>query len=150
MSEDTIIVCGGRNYSDANLVDSYLSRLTKPFRIVTGKCPTGADFLAAEWARANASKGVELREYPADWARHGRAAGPIRNQQMLDEEQPCAVVAFPGKRGTKDMKDRAKAAGVPIYEPVAQMTKAMRDLIETGVMPTVALRKAWAKHEDKP
>ena len=29
-----------------------------------------------------------------DWATHGRAAGPIRNQAMLQEGKPDVVVAF--------------------------------------------------------
>lgn len=47
-------------------------------------------------------------------ATNGKAAGPIRNQRMLDEGKPDLVVAFPGGRGTADMVRRAKAAGVPV------------------------------------
>jgi hypothetical protein len=54
--------------------------------------------------------------YPADWAKHGRAASPIRNQQMLDEGRPNLVVAFPGGRGTADMVRRARSAGVEVIE----------------------------------
>ena len=59
-----------------------------------------------------------MRIFPADWIRHGRAAGPIRNEQMLREGCPDLVVAFhddPGLgRGTADMVRRALAAGVPV------------------------------------
>jgi len=41
--------------------------------------------LGIEWAEAN---GIEVARFPADWDTHGRAAGPIRNQQMLDEANP--------------------------------------------------------------
>jgi hypothetical protein len=51
----------------------------------------------------------------ADWNTHGRAAGPIRNQRMLDEVKPELVVAFPGGRGTADMVRRAREAGVNVY-----------------------------------
>ena len=44
--------------------------------------------------------------------RNGRKAGPIRNQQMLDEGRPSLVVAFPGGRGMADMVRRARNAGV--------------------------------------
>ena len=53
---------------------------------------------------------IEL--FPADWKVRGRAAGHIRNQQMLDEGRPHLVVAFPGGRGTADMVRRARAAGI--------------------------------------
>jgi len=52
----------------------------------------------------------------AKWSKHGRAAGPIRNQEMIDECKPDLVVAFPGGRGTADMVRRAKAAGIRVIE----------------------------------
>jgi len=109
----TIIVCGGRDFSDAAAVAAYLGRLTRPFRIVTGGAP-GADALAQDWASRHA---VPCDVVPADWATHGRAAGPLRNQRMLDEHQPVAVIAFPGGRGTLDMVRRAEAAGVRVFRP---------------------------------
>jgi hypothetical protein len=45
---------------------------------------------------------VTVEAHPADGKKHGRAAGPIRNQKM-PEEKPELVVAFPGGRGTADM-----------------------------------------------
>lgn len=60
--------------------------------------------------------GVPVEVYPADWEKDGRAAGPIRNQRMLDEGKPDLVLAYPStkhaSRGTMDMVRRAKAAGV--------------------------------------
>jgi len=63
------------------------------------------------WARI---KEVAVQVFPADWETHGKAAGPIRNQRMLDEGRPDLVVAFPGGRGTSDMVARAKRAGVEV------------------------------------
>ena len=76
----------------------------------------GADYLAARWAENN---GIPCKAYPADWDRHGRAAGPIRNQMMLDTEKPFAVIAFPGGRGTDDMRKRAIAIGVHVWAPLS-------------------------------
>jgi hypothetical protein len=52
----------------------------------------------------------------ADWDKHGRAAGPIRNQQMLDEGKPDLVVAFllPQGSGTLDMIRRTEKAGIEV------------------------------------
>ena len=52
-------------------------------------------------------------EVPADWDRHGRAAGPIRNAEMI-ARSPAAVIAFRGGRGTADTVRRANAADVPV------------------------------------
>lgn len=74
---------------------------------------SGADGLADRAARV---LGCDIDVYPADWPRYGKAAGPMRNQQMVDEGKPDVVLAFPGGRGTADMVRRAKAAGVRVVE----------------------------------
>lgn len=57
---------------------------------------------------------VAYLNYPADWEKHGRAAGPIRNEKMLIVGTPDMVLAFPGGRGTADMIRKAEAAGLPV------------------------------------
>lgn len=73
----------------------------------------GADHLAKEEAR---KLRIPVETYPADWGAHGRKAGGIRNQEMLDKGRPTLVYAFPTKetRGTWDMVRRARAAGVEV------------------------------------
>lgn len=62
---------------------------------------------------------MNVEKYPADWEKYGKVAGPIRNQQMLDEGKPDVVYAFTddlsNSRGTADMCRRANKAGVPVY-----------------------------------
>lgn len=60
------------------------------------------------------ARGITVEPHPADWKRHGRAAGPIRNQKML-EEKPEMVVAFPGGKGTADMVKKAGQAGIEVF-----------------------------------
>lgn len=82
--------------------------------VVISGMARGADTHAAEWAKR--TPGVTLVPFPADWASHGRRAGPIRNRQMLREGQPDLVVAFSqGSPGTRDMVEVAKAAALPTY-----------------------------------
>lgn len=109
-----VLVCGGRDYADRAYLWSVLDGMGPPevSAIISGMAP-GADSLAAEWA---VRFGFPLHTFPADWRAHGRAAGPIRNQRMLDEGKPDIVVASPGGHGTADMVRRAKAAGVPVRE----------------------------------
>jgi hypothetical protein len=102
-----VIVTGGRDYTNRESVVNTLSQLDITELAHGGA--SGADALAAEWAR---STGLKVCLYPADWITHGRAAGPIRNQWMLDDFAPDAVVAFPGKRGTAHMISIAKSAGI--------------------------------------
>lgn len=113
-----VLVCGGRDYSNRAQVFAeldILSGFNMKLCVISGGA-TGADALAEEWARANIGKrrGVSFRGFKADWKKHGKAAGPIRNQAMLDKGQPDLVLAFPGSRGTADMVTRAKAAGIEV------------------------------------
>jgi hypothetical protein len=66
---------------------------------------------AAWWAK---QFGIQTLAFPADWKTHGKAAGFIRNQRMLDEGKPDLVLGFPGGSGTADMCSRAERAGVRV------------------------------------
>ena len=108
-----IIVCGGRDYADAKRLAEVLNEVADAhpdFTLVHGGAK-GADALAHEWALG---WGI-IEVFRADWAKHGRAAGPIRNRQMLDAGADL-VVAFPGGSGTADMVRQARARGVPVRE----------------------------------
>lgn len=109
-----LLVCGGRDYSDEEHVYRVLNVFHEKYCIsviVTGAA-RGADYLAGKWANEN---NISLVEYPADWRKHGKAAGPIRNQEMLEKESPNAVLAFPGGSGTADMIGRARKGGIDVY-----------------------------------
>jgi hypothetical protein len=61
-------------------------------------------------------RGGLTKGYPADWGQHGKAAGPIRNQEMVDLGGFDICLAFPGpdSTGTWDCVKRAVKAGVPV------------------------------------
>ena len=110
----TLLVCGGRSFADDRLLetalDALVARLGAPALVVAGGA-AGADTLAIRWA---ARRKFKRRVEPADWAAHGKAAGPIRNQKMLDLYRPGVVVAFPGGVGTADMVRRSRLAGAEV------------------------------------
>jgi hypothetical protein len=106
-----ILVCGGRDYDDRTKVFETLDTL-KPSVIIEGGA-RGADWIAATWGMENR---VPRMRFDADWQTHGKAAGPIRNQLMLDQGNPDLVLAFPGGKGTADCVRRARAAGIEVME----------------------------------
>ena len=71
----------------------------------------GVDQMCAEEA---IRRGWNTEAYPANWTRFGKAAGPIRNQEMVDLG-PDFFIAFPvpHSRGTRDCIRRAKEAKIP-------------------------------------
>lgn len=126
-----ILVCGGRDFDDEELLNKILDQycrdedlysirptknnpewdtLSAPIVIHGGA--SGADTLADKWAKGHH---FEVREYKADWNKHGRSAGPIRNAEML-KENPDVVFAFSGGLGTLDMIKKSKKAGVKVIE----------------------------------
>ncbi len=110
-----VLVCGGRDYSDFQMVINTLAhiRRNRGIRVLMHGGAPGADALADKWGKlAN----VAIEVYKADWKKYGRAAGPMRNERMLKTGKPDLVVAFPGGRGTADMVARARAAGVEVME----------------------------------
>ena len=112
-----ILVCGGRGFSNRSRFDSIMDWFADAHDLVIiHGGARGADNLAGDWADVNRT-GLEV--YPADWDKYGKAAGFIRNQQMLDEGKPDLVVAFPGGNGTADMIRRARKAGIEVLKVVA-------------------------------
>lgn len=77
----------------------------------------GADRFSEEALRLAWGEDFWVERFPADWKRHGRAAGPLRNARMLSEGRPDFWVAFQMKgaanKGTSDMLRRAQKAGIP-------------------------------------
>jgi len=80
----TVQVCGGRDFNNLPLFDRTMDALHAEHsftRVVHGGA-RGADVMAQFWTGAT---GIPISVYHADWKRDGLAAGPIRNQRMLDE-----------------------------------------------------------------
>ena len=135
MAEYKILICGGRQYGIStdtrdenantlakkqverahdlltNLVQ-VLMTMDKEVTIIHGDA-IGADRLGGAWAEIH---DLPVQKFPADWDKYKKAAGPIRNTQMLKEGKPDLVVAFPGGFGTNHMIKIATQAGVKVYE----------------------------------
>jgi hypothetical protein len=111
----TVVVCGGRDYDRPQRVFDVLDDLhaREPITRLAHGGARGADRWANEWLY---SRGIEGCVYLPDWNRHGKAAGPIRNRQMLDTEKPLILVAFPGGRGTADCVRAARERDIPVLE----------------------------------
>jgi hypothetical protein len=114
-----IIVTGSRSWTDEQAVWDALDQATAGHDpanlvIVHGDCRTGADRYAITWA---AVRRVSHEAFFANWAQHGKAAGPIRNRAMVNAGADL-VLAFPlgTSRGTRDCMAAARNAGIPVKE----------------------------------
>jgi hypothetical protein len=105
-----VLICGGRDYRNIDLVFKVLDEIKDISCIISGGA-TGADRLAETYA---AKRNIKTEIYKADWTKYGPAAGPIRNGLMLQLGRPDLIVAFPGGKGTSDMIRKGVAAGVSV------------------------------------
>lgn len=141
-----VLVCGGRSFASwpaagtiwrptaterfaayglFSILDGLLDDAITSMRsmeLVHGDCPRGADAIAAHWAASHPE--VQVETHPADWDRFGRAAGPIRNQAMVDSLDPTdphhlVVAAWDrSSRGTASTVAAARKRGLSVLEVV--------------------------------
>lgn len=102
-----LLIAGSRDWQDETQIRQALEH-AHPTVLIHGAA-RGADSIAARLAYA---MGIEALAFPADWGRYGRAAGPLRNQRMLDEGRPEWAILFADhiatSYGTRDMFRRAE------------------------------------------
>jgi hypothetical protein len=109
-----ILVCGDRNWKETDTIFNWLAKFHKSSTIIHGNA-RGADTIGGKIAE---KLGMLVLPYPANWEKYGKAAGPIRNQQMLDSK-PDLVLAFhsdlKNSKGTKDMVQRALMDNIDVF-----------------------------------
>jgi len=109
-----VLICGDRNYRNAKAMFHYLSIVPKDTIIIEGEAK-GADTIA--WVCCEIL-GLKYISFPVDWSAYHKAAGVLRNQQMLTEGAPELVVFYHDNldesRGTIDMITRADKSGIPV------------------------------------
>ena len=127
-----VLVTGGRDYGESDDDETgYLWGLLdgvhaiKPITaLIHGAHRKGADALADQWGNKRL---VAVLRFPAHWdhtprcepgcsRQTGRAAGPIRNERMIDEAKTDVAIAFPGGDGTLDTVTRARHAKVLVID----------------------------------
>lgn len=123
--QDPDAVCGWleEHFSDLLITHGILKRPAdaRNVAIIEGGAG-GADLGGLLYAIRNHIDHVQER---ADWIRHGRAAGPIRNQKMIDDHKPDLAIGFPGGVGSADMARRVEKHNIPLVrvQPLAVVEK---------------------------
>lgn len=97
------------------MIHRVLSAMSDRVSLVIEGGAKGADLLGRKAAEALR---IPVSEFPAEWDKHGKAAGPIRNAEMLENAKPTLVLAFHEDpnlgKGTADMVRRALKARIPV------------------------------------
>lgn len=107
-----VLICGDRRWLDEAAVRKRMSFLKLDTELIVGDC-RGADTMAYKIA---GEMGFVRRQFVASWGQYGKAAGPIRNREMLDTK-PDLVIAFHDNistsRGTANTVHEARQRGIP-------------------------------------
>jgi len=107
-------MCGDRNWNSWKPIEEVIDSFPEDAVIIQGMC-RGADKMSRYLAL---KRGLEVEDYPAKWDKYGKAAGVIRNKQMLDEGKPNIVYAFHSdlskSKGTKNMVEQAIKRGIEV------------------------------------
>jgi hypothetical protein len=110
-----ILVCGSRDWSEEKPIRQALEKYVEDNPVIITGGARGADTIAHNIA---VEFGLETEVYVPDWNKYGKAAGPIRNKEMLIEGKPTLVLAFAkdleNSRGTKNMVEQSRKAGVKV------------------------------------
>ena len=132
-----VIVSGGRNFNDRDFIFKIITDLDQsigPFSCIIHGAASGVDTEGMLWAQMMADSGRPITHAPfvADWnntshpdaiIKYNKASKPYdalagfrRNQRMLDDARPDALISFPGGKGTKDMLERALKTDIQVIK----------------------------------
>lgn len=84
-----LAIIGSRDFNDYNLLVKTLEPYKSKVTLVVSGAARGADILGEKWAKEN---NIQTLIFPADWDKHGKRAGFIRNEDII---RNCdGVIAF--------------------------------------------------------
>ena len=106
------IIAGSRDIQDQRRVFEILDDLDIEITEVVCGCARGIDTFGNLWAKKN---GYPVKHFPADWDKHGKSAGYIRNSEMADYAEACVVIHRDTK-GSRHMLDLARRKGLVVVE----------------------------------
>jgi hypothetical protein len=109
-----ILITGSRTWTNHTRIREVLGRwwARYPDAVLVHGAARGADRIAAALWRG---WGLPTEAHPADWNRHGKAAGHVRNRQMVAlGADVCVAFIRDGSPGATACTALAHQAGIPI------------------------------------
>lgn len=91
--------------------DAVRASCFSPSVVLCGGAP-GVDRLGSEWAKA---RGIPVEDYPAEWEKFGKRAGPIRNIVMANAADALIAVWDYKSPGTRHMIGEATRRRLKVY-----------------------------------
>jgi hypothetical protein len=152
-----IAIIGSRDYPDLARVRWHVTWLAEsdPQTAIISGSARGVDATAAQAAR---ERGLAVREFPADWERHGKRAGYLRNQDIIAAADWVLAFWDGSSPGTRHALDLAQSHRKPyrVYGPGGTVTEASnglpiwryRDALEGTLAFCQAMRTSYQRRLD--
>jgi hypothetical protein len=110
-----ILITGSRTWTRMETIEAVLQRYHRTYEHVTmvsGHCPKGADWMCEQYAR---EFGWTIEKHPANWTKHGKSAGFIRNTEMTWKgADVCLAFIRANSRGATHCVRMAKIRKIPV------------------------------------
>jgi hypothetical protein len=100
-----LIIAGSRHFKDKQFIFSEIDKFIngEKFIIISGGT-RGVDNIGEQYAK---ERGLSTVLVKPDWDKYGKAAGPIRNEQMAKFATHCILFWNGKSKGSKSMKNLA-------------------------------------------
>ena len=106
-----LLIAGSRTINDYHILDEAMKIINvKSSLIISGEAK-GVDTLAKKYALNNK---INYKGFPVKWSEYGKAAGHIRNSEMIEEADAVLVIWDGKSRGTQDTIKKAKKKNIPL------------------------------------
>jgi hypothetical protein len=109
-----VIIAGSRHmpFSAYPLIQQAVDK--SGFNITEVVCgmARGADMFGAKWAYENK---IPVKKFPADWDKHRKAAGYIRNAEMAQYADAAIIFIWDGSNGSTDMDRKMRSLKKPSF-----------------------------------
>lgn len=106
------IIAGSRSARSMLELEAAIRKCGWQITTVISGGARGADRLGEQWARRH---GIPVEVFPADWDKHGKSAGYIRNKEMADKAEALIALWDGESRGTNDMIWQAQVRRLPVH-----------------------------------
>lgn len=108
-----VIIAGSRDIiAPKHLVGEAVRRSGFKITTVISGAAKGIDLAGEAYAKHFK---IPLEVFPADWNKHGKAAGPVRNTEMANVADALIAVWDGESKGTKNMINTAKSKGLQVF-----------------------------------
>lgn len=105
-----VIIAGSRTIHRYDILLEMIEECGWNITTVLSGGAKGVDALGERYAE---EMNIKLEVYPANWQKHGKAAGPIRNRLMAERADALIAIMDGYSKGTGNMIETAAKLGLP-------------------------------------